>query len=85
MDNSIIFKGNEDNTVKRIKIGKNNTVEDTNFDLICKLSDYLDTGIDRNLLRILVNLCLLGVNPNSLVNILKRLIKFRNTLSNQRS
>lgn len=85
MDNSIIFKDNEDNTVKRIKIGEKNTVEDTNFDLICKLSDYLDTGIDRNLLRILVNLCLLGVNPNSLVNILKRLIKFRNTLSNQRS
>ncbi|XP_955350.1 uncharacterized protein TA18805 [Theileria annulata] len=83
MDKTNVFNDNEEDKAKRIKIGGNNTIEDTDFDLICKLSDYLDTGIDRKLLRILVNLCLLGVNPNSLVNILKRLIKFRNTLLNQ--
>lgn len=52
-------------------------------DLAYQLSKLLDTGLDREIVELLVKLCKQGVNPNALVHILRRLMHRRHAfLSN---
>ncbi|KAJ8905311.1 hypothetical protein NDN08_001818 [Rhodosorus marinus] len=43
------------------------------FDAAFELSSLLDTGLDRDTLRILMKLCEQGVNPEALASIVKEL------------
>ena len=45
-----------------------------------EISGLLNTGLDRNSLSILVQLCEMGVNPGALVHVVQELSKFRSAV-----
>ena len=52
--------------------------KDTTYEVLFEISQILNTNLTRNELKILIKLCDIGVNPNSLSKVVNQLILKRN-------